>query len=64
MFGLAIRMSFLVNLTLLLYFKIQKYNQMRVKPLKVTTNCFFDHAVTQNIEISLFEKICLVWLLK
>ena len=64
MFGLTIRMRFLVNLTLLLYFKIQKHNEMRAKPLKVTTKCFFDHALSQNIEISWFEKICLVWLLK
>ena len=45
MFGLTIRMRVLVNLTLLLYFKIQKHNQIRAKPLKVTTKCFFDHAV-------------------
>ena len=60
MFGLAIRMRFLLNLTLLIYFKIQKHNQMRAKPLKVTTKCFFDYANCQNIEISWFEKLCLV----
>ena len=60
MFGLAIRMRFLVNLTLLLYFKIQKHNNVRAKFLKVTTKGFFDNAVSQIIEISWFEKIYLV----
>ena len=45
MFGLSIRMRFLVNLTLLLYFKIQKHNEISAKPLKVTTKYFFDHAM-------------------
>ena len=50
MFGLSISMRYLVNLTLLLHFKIQKNNQIRAKSLKVTTKCFFDHKISQNID--------------
>lgn len=64
MFGLSISMRFLLNLTLLLYFKVQKHNQISVKSLKLTTKCFFDDTISQNIEISWVEKMCLVWALK
>ena len=63
MFCFSIRTTFLLNLTLLLYCKIQKHNQIRAKSLRATTKCCFNYAFRQNIEIPWFGKICLVWAL-